>query len=87
MYRRTVPLSKGVRKMVRVKIAPDVEFMMEVELKGIDHTSRDHEVQLHKAEVYAEFMERMKKAFPESDIRVDSFLFGLEREQVAAGTG
>jgi hypothetical protein len=73
--------------MVRVKIAPDIEFKMEVELKGIDDTSRDHEVQLHKEEVYGEFMERMKRAFPESDLKVDSFLFGLDREKVAAGTG
>ena len=70
--------------MVRVKIAHDIEFKMEIELKGIDDTSRDHEVQLHKAEVYEEFMARMKKAFPESDIKVDSFLFGLERKKVAA---
>ena len=73
--------------MVRVKIAPDIEFAMEVELKGIDHTSRDHEVQLHKAEVYAEFMGRLRRAFPESDVKVDSFLFGLDREKVAAETG
>jgi len=73
--------------MVRVKIAPDIEFKMEVELEGIDHTSRDHEIQLHKAEVYGEFMERLKRAFPESDIKVDSFLFGLDLEKVAEGTG
>jgi hypothetical protein len=73
--------------MVRVKIAPDIEFKMEVELEGIDYTSRDHDVQLHKEEVYSEFMERLKKAFPESDVRVDSFIFGLNREKVAAGTG
>jgi hypothetical protein len=87
MHKRRVPLSKGVKKMVRVKIAPDIEFKMEVELKGIDHNSRDHEVQLHKEEVYTEFMERLKKAFPEGDIRVDSFLFGMDREKVAAGAG
>lgn len=70
--------------MVRMKIAPDIEFTMEIELKGVDRDSRDHEVQMHKAEVYAEFMERLKRAFPESDTKVDSFLFGLDREREVA---
>lgn len=64
--------------MVRVKMSPDIEFSMEVELEGIDAASRDHEVQLHKADVHAAFLERLKKAFPEADFKIDAFSFGLD---------
>ena len=64
--------------MVRVIMSPDIEFRMDIELAGIDDTSRDHEVQQHKEEVYRAFLERMKKAFPEGDIKVDTFCFGLD---------
>jgi hypothetical protein len=71
--------------MVRVKMSPDIEFSMEVELEGIDADSRDHDVQLHKADVYAAFMERLKKAFPEGDFKVDAFSFGLDTTQKEEG--
>lgn len=63
--------------MVRIKIAPDIEFSMEMNLEGISDDSRDYDVQQMKAVVYKEFINRLKKAFPESDIRIDSFDFGL----------
>ncbi len=66
--------------MVRVKMAPDIEFTMEIELEGIDYTSRDHDVQLHKEQVYNAFVEKLKKSFPESDMNIDTFNFGLDRE-------
>ena len=69
--------------MVRVRMAPDIEFCMEVDLPGIDEQSRDHDVQLHKAVVHAAFMERIKKAFPEGDLKIDTFTFGLDREKAA----
>ena len=58
------------------QIAPDVEFKMDVELEGVSAGSRDYDVQQHKAEVYAEFERRLKKAFPEG-IRINTFEFGL----------
>ena len=66
--------------MVLVKMSPDIEFTMEIELEGINYESRDHDVQLHKEEVYNAFVERLQKAFPESAIKIDTFTFGLDRE-------
>ena len=61
---------------IRLQIAPDVEFKMELEVEGIDSGSRDYDVQQHKAEVYREFERRLKIAFPEG-IKIDRFEFGL----------
>lgn len=62
---------------IRVQIAPEIEFKMELSLSGVDVDSRDWDVQQHKAEVYAEFERRLKKAFPEG-LRIHSFEFGLD---------
>ena len=62
---------------VRFKIAPDVEFKLELEIEGVDLSTRDYDVQQHKAEVYQEFERRIKQAFPEG-YRIDTFDFGLE---------
>ena len=67
--------------MVHVKIAPDVEFRIAVDLPGIDTESRDHDVQLHKEKVYKAFLERLHRAFPAEDVRVDTFIFGLDKER------
>ncbi|MGB5177808.1 MAG: hypothetical protein WBP44_03655 [Gammaproteobacteria bacterium] len=61
---------------IRLQIAPDVEFKMDLEVEGIDSESRDYNVQQHKAEVYQEFERRLKNAFPEG-IKIDRFEFGL----------
>ena len=61
---------------IRLQIAPDVEFKMDLEVDGIDSASRDYDVQQHKAEVYQEFERRLKDAFPEG-IKIDRFEFGL----------
>lgn len=66
--------------MVQVKMAPDIEFKMEIEMEGIDYSSRDHEVQLHKAEVRDALVERLKKSFPEGGFRIDTFSFGMDTE-------
>ena len=67
--------------MVRVKIAPDIEFKMEIELEGITIDSRDHDVQQHKKEVYDAFIERLHRGFPEIDLKVDTFEFGLDKSE------
>ena len=64
---------------IRFQIAPDIEFKMELEVGGISPESRDYDVQQHKAEVYSEFEQRLKKAFPEG-FRIDTFEFGLSQE-------
>ena len=66
--------------MVRVKMSPDIEFKMEIELEGINYDSRDHDVQLHKEEVYTAFVEKVRTAFPDGDFTIDTFTFGLDRE-------
>jgi len=61
---------------IRLQIAPDIEFKMDLEVEGIDAGSRDYDVQQHKAEVYQELERRLKNAFPEG-IKIDRFEFGL----------
>jgi hypothetical protein len=63
--------------MIRVQIAPEIEFKMDVEARGVDVTTRDFDVQQHKTEIYAEFERRLKTAFPEG-FKVHTFEFGLD---------
>ncbi len=63
--------------MTHVQIAPNVEFKMDIDLPGITDNTRDYDLQQYKAEVYAMFEERLKKAFPEG-FKIDSFEFGLD---------
>lgn len=63
--------------MTHVQIAPDVEFKLDVDLPEITDDTRDYDLQQHKAEVYAMFEERLKKAFPEG-FKINTFEFGLD---------
>lgn len=63
--------------MTHVQIAPNVEFKMDIDLPGITDHTRDYDLQQYKAEVYAMFEERLKKAFPEG-FKIDTFEFGLD---------
>ena len=65
---------------IRLQIAPDVEFKMDLELKGISVDSRDYDVQQHKTEVFEEFERRLKSVFPEG-VHIDTFEFGLSPDQ------
>lgn len=62
---------------VRIQMAPEIEFKMEIEVPEVDTETRDYDVQQHKVEVYAEFERRLKAAFPEG-FRVHTFEFGLD---------
>jgi len=62
--------------MAHIKLAPNVEFRMDIDLEGVSGDTRDYDVQQHKAEVYAEFEKRLASAFPEG-FKIDSFEFGL----------
>lgn len=62
---------------VRVQMAPEIEFKMELEVPDVDVGTRDYDVQQHKKEVYAEFERRLKEAFPEG-YRMHTFEFGLD---------
>mgnify|MGYP001813393761 FL=1 len=64
---------------IRLQIAPDVEFKMDLEVDGIESGSRDYDVQQHKVEVYKEFERRLKNVFPEG-VKIDRFEFGLSHD-------
>jgi len=63
---------------IRIQLAPEIEFKMDIEVAGVDPTARDYDVQQHKVEIYKEFERRMKQAFPEGYI-IHTFEFGLDR--------
>ena len=65
---------------IRLQIAPDVEFQMDLDVEGVDSGSRDYNVQQHKAEVYKEFERRLNNVFPEG-IKIDRFEFGLSLDK------
>ena len=62
--------------MARIQLAPEIEFKMDIDLKGVKG-ARDYDVQQHKKEILAVFNDRLKRAFPEG-YRVSSVQFGLD---------
>lgn len=66
--------------MTRIQIAPDIEFKLDIDLPEISGDTRDYDLQQHKAEVYAEFEKRLKKAFPEG-FKINTFEFGMDHSQ------
>jgi hypothetical protein len=66
--------------MTRVQIAPDVEFKLDINLPETAKDTRDYDLQQHKAEVYAEFERRLKKAFTEG-LKINTFEFGQDNNQ------
>lgn len=65
--------------MTRIKLAPNVEFKMDINLDNITDSSRDYDVQQHKAEIIQEFEKRLSQVFPEG-FKIDSMDFGLDKE-------
>jgi len=63
--------------MTHIQIAPNVEFKLDIDLQNITDNTRDYDLQQHKAEVYALFEERLKKAFPEG-FKINTFEFGMD---------
>ena len=63
--------------MIRIQLAPDIEFKMEIELDEINEGTRDYDVQQFKQQILAEFNERLTKAFPEG-FKLHSVEFGLD---------
>ena len=64
-----------------LKITPDMDLMMEVDLQGVDERSRDFDVQLFETVVRDALMERLKKAFAAEDINIYSVDVGIAREK------
>ena len=63
---------------IRVQIAPEIEFKMELDVPGVDTSTRDYDVQQHKTQIFTEFEKRLKQAFPEG-LLIHTFEFGLDR--------
>ena len=65
--------------MARIKLAPNVEFKMDINLDNITDSSRDYDVQQHKVEIIQEFEKRLSQVFPEG-FKIDSMDFGLDKQ-------
>jgi len=65
--------------MTRIKLAPNVEFKMDINLDNITDSSRDYDVQQHKVEIIQEFEKRLSQVFPEG-FKIDSMDFGLDKQ-------
>ncbi len=65
---------------MRLRISPDMDFYLDMELQGVNERTRDLDIQQYEKVVYDEFINRLKKAFPEGDFRVYTFNFNVARE-------
>jgi hypothetical protein len=57
-----------------------MDFYLEMDLQGVSERTREYDIQQYEKVVYEEFMNRIKKAFPEGDFRVYTFDFNVARE-------
>lgn len=64
-----------------LKITPDMDLNMEVELQGIDENARDFDVQIYEHVVREALRERLKKVFSEEDINIYAVDVGIAREK------
>lgn len=65
-----------------LRISPEMDFYLDMELQGANEKTREDDVQQYENVVYQEFVERLKKAFPEGDFRTYNFEFGIAREKL-----
>jgi SpoVK/Ycf46/Vps4 family AAA+-type ATPase len=65
---------------MKLRISPDMDFYLDMDLQGVNERTRDYDIQQYEKVVYDEFMNRIKKAFPEGDFRVYTFEFNVARE-------
>ena len=66
--------------MMRLRISPDMDFYLDMELQGVTERTRDYDIQQYEKIVYDEFINRIKMAFPKEDFRIYSFEFNVARE-------
>ena len=65
-----------------LRISPEIDFYLDMDLPGVTDNTREYDlVTDHEKTVYKEFVERLKKAFPEDDFRIFMFEFGRARER------
>ena len=65
---------------MRLRISPDMDFYLDMELQGVSEHTREQDIQQFDKVVYEEFLNRIKKAFPEGDFRVYTFEYKVARE-------
>lgn len=65
---------------MRLRISPEMDFYLDMDLQGVTERTRDYDVQEYEKAVFDEFVSRIKKAFPEGDFRVNTFDFNIARE-------
>jgi hypothetical protein len=65
-----------------LRISPEMDFSLDMELQGVNEKTRDYDVQQYEEIVRKEFVERLSKAFPEGDFRMYKFEFGISRERM-----
>jgi hypothetical protein len=65
-----------------LRITPEMDFYLDMELQGVNEKTREYDVKQYENVVYNEFVERLKKAFPEGDFRTYKFEFGIARERM-----
>jgi hypothetical protein len=64
-----------------LRISPEMDFYLDMELQGVTDKTSEYDVQQYEKVVYDAFVERLKKAFPEGDFRMYNFEFGIAREK------
>ncbi len=74
-------LNEEVSDMVWLRISPEMDLYLEMELQGVTEKTPGHELDTYEKAVYHEFVERLKKAFPEGDFRIHTFDFDIAREK------
>ncbi len=57
-----------------------MDFYLDMELQGVTERTRDQDIQEYEHVVYEEFVNRLRKAFPEGDFRIYTFDFNVARE-------
>lgn len=72
--------------MVWLRIMPDMDLYLEVDLQGVSYKTTEYDVQQYEKAVYDAFVERLKKAFPEEDFHIHRLEFGIAREKYAKTT-
>ena len=65
---------------MKLRISPDMDFYLDMDLQGVNERTRDDDIQQYEKVVYDEFLNRIKKAFPEGDFRIYTFEFNVARE-------
>ena len=64
-----------------LRISPEMDFYLDMELQGVTEKTRETDIQQYDKVVHEEFVNRLKKAFPEGDFKIYTFEFGVAREK------